>query len=201
MPLILRQSFPPDIELGIWEIIETEEKLLSGLELSPIDKDYILNQPLEKRKIEKLACRKIVNHLIENSKVSINYGSFGNPLMKDYLVSFSHSKKYAAIALSKTKPVGIDIEKIEPKIIKLSSKFISQEEAINIDLQDASQITAIWTAKEAVYKLFYEEKLDFLKQIKVIKGEATVFLKDTPMKVQLFQNCLDNSCFSVAVRK
>ena len=50
--------------------------------------------------------------------------------------------------------IGIDIEKNQPKILKISSKFLNAKEKIFITKKSISQITYIWTAKEAIYNSF-----------------------------------------------
>ena len=51
--------------------------------------------------------------------------------------------------------VGVDIEKLRSKISNVSSKFINSEAIfINSNIStEIERLTAIWTTKEALYKL------------------------------------------------
>ena len=52
--------------------------------------------------------------------------------------------------------IGVDIEKLRSKISNVSSKFINSEAIfINSNIStEIERLTAIWTTKEALYKLY-----------------------------------------------
>ena len=87
----------------------------------------------------------------------------GREIENDNFISISHSKKFAAIIISKNK-VGLDIEQISEKPLRLSSKFISDN--IHQDLTK-EKATLIWCAKEAIYKWSQKGNIDFIKDIKL----------------------------------
>ena len=143
--------------IAIWEITENLEELL---QLS--HEKTIPNFNTEKRKKEWLASRLILNEI--NPNYSISYNTFGAPeLNDDSYISISHSKRLVAIIVSQQK-VGIDIEEISEKALKVSSKFISTN---NFKLLTAEKATLIWCAKEAIYKLYQKGNLNFIKDIKI----------------------------------
>ncbi|MDL2308018.1 4'-phosphopantetheinyl transferase superfamily protein [Bacteroidales bacterium OttesenSCG-928-B11] len=167
MPVILSENISPDAGFAIWEIIENESDLFQGIRLSPQDKETILSLRLEKRRLERIACRKTLAFLLNVDCVPITYGVSGEPLSPAGNISFSHSAGFAAAALSSTHKIGIDIEKITPKIVKLHHKFISPKELETIDAHNPEDVTRIWCAKEAVYKLFPGNSIDFIEQIEI----------------------------------
>jgi len=72
-------------------------------------------------------------------------------------LSISHTKGYAALLLSETSEVGIDIEYRSDRVERIASRFIRpDEQAVTTDHK-----LLLWSAKETVYKLFSEDKLYF----------------------------------------
>lgn len=172
MPLILSDSPVPDISLSIWHITETEQELLQNLELSPRDLKAILSLRLEKRRLERLACRRSLSFLLKTPEVDIHYGESGEPVTDGFNLSFSHTLDYAAVAVSKLFRLGIDMESITPRILSLYPKFIGQEEMGNVNVYDPEEVTYYWCAKEAVYKIFPGIGLDFKDHIFVDRKAA-----------------------------
>ena len=154
---IISNTTIQNLTIAIWETKETLEELL---QLS--NEKTIPNFNTEKRKKEWLASRLLLNEI--NPNYSISYNTFGAPeLNDDSYISISHSKRLVAIIVSQQK-VGIDIEEISEKALKVSSKFISTN---NFKLLTAEKATLIWCAKEAIYKLYQKGNLNFIKDIKI----------------------------------
>ena len=66
------------------------------------------------------------------------------------------------------KKVGLDIEQISDKPLKLSSKFIAKNMQKNLSKEKA---TLIWCAKEAIYKWYQKGNIDFITDIKLYDFE------------------------------
>lgn len=66
-------------------------------------------------------------------------------------VSFSHTKNLAAGIFHKDMPVGIDLDFIRPKIVRLGPKFLSNPEIEFLE-QDELLHTIAWSAKESIFK-------------------------------------------------
>ena len=186
MPLIFKENIDSNTIVGVWKIAETETELLKGLILSEADKNATLSLSLSKRRLERIACRKVLASLLQKNKIVIEYGKNGAPLMDGFHVSFSHSGEMVAVAISVSNPVGIDIEKIQDKIVALQSKFVTEHELTSEESKNKDIITRVWTAKEAVYKLFSGETPDFKEQIFVKSDKATILLHDKTHTVNLF---------------
>ncbi len=81
----------------------------------------------------------------------------GKPRPTCTLLQFnlSHTKGCIAVAVSKTHPVGIDIEKITPRPAGFAARWLSPEEqqAVKDAPNAAEALARIWTAKEAAAKL------------------------------------------------
>ena len=186
MPFIFKQKTDSGATVGVWKITETETELWEGLILPETDKNAILSLPLLKRRLERIACRKALSFLLKQSKITIHYGKNGEPLTDGFYLSFSHSGEMVAVALSEQNPVGIDIEKIQDRIIALQSKFVAENELTSEEMKNRQAITRMWTTKEAVYKLFSENSLDFKEQIFATSDKANVFLQNKTHIVNLF---------------
>ena len=106
-----------------------------------------------KKIAEYLMIRQMLKNQLPEHKIL--YKSIGQPYLfpKDFFISITHSYPFASLAISK-KRVGIDIEKIMPKILRVKHKFLHPTEipwTLNEDEVDF--LTVIWVIKEALYKL------------------------------------------------
>jgi phosphopantetheinyl transferase len=132
--------------------------------------------------------------LIKNLCKSLNiryYGIIKNDSGKPYLknrtenISISHSFPYVTGILNKEKKCGIDIEKIQKKILKINHKFLSKSE-LNKIKNNTKKNTIYWTAKESLYKL-KGEFLSFKNDIKIIelKNSFNIYGKVLSKKILL----------------
>ena len=132
----------------------------------------------------------LLNELLPNA--SISYNTYGAPeIGNDNFISISHSSKLIAIIISKNK-VGLDIEKISEKPLRLSSKFISRNQHSPLSKEKA---TLIWCCKEAIYKWHQKRKIDFIADIKInpftIKDEDKLIAKFKSQKLTLHYKKID----------
>lgn len=107
---------------------------------------------------EILAVRALLYEMThEESSKRISHEPSGKPLLKGYFISISHTKGYAAVIMSKTRNVAVDIEYVSDRVSKIVDKFIrSDEDSSTIEVQLKN-----WCAKETVYKYFSEEDLQY----------------------------------------
>ena len=80
--------------------------------------------------------------------------------------------------------IGVDIEKLRPKILNISKKFVSISELKLIKECSVRNITKVWTIKEAVFKAFGYPGIDFKKNI-IIETLNKEFDKG---RVKVFKN-------------
>lgn len=106
-----------------------------------------------KKLSEYLMVRRLLKMVLPNHKIL--YKTIGQPYLhpKDAFISITHSFPFAALAVS-NKRVGIDIEKIMPKILKIKEKFLHDSELQwTQNENEVEWLTVIWVIKEALYKL------------------------------------------------
>ena len=159
--------------IAIWDLQESLEELMQqSIDISTPDFNN------EKRKKEYLVSRLLLKDIAPKTKIT--YNEYGAPKLENGKhISISHSKNLVAIIFSKQK-VGLDIERISKKPLRLSSKFIAENVQQNLTEEKA---TLIWCVKEAIFKWHQKGNIDFKKDIKIKafeimeKGEISCNLK------------------------
>jgi len=152
---IIRNTTENNCNIAIWNTQETLDELLKLSK--PFD---LTKRKNEKRKKEFLSSRLLLEQL--NPNAIITYNDFGAPeLDSGKYISISHSKEMVAIIISEQK-VGLDIEQISEKVLRLAAKFISVKNQSNLTKEKA---TLIWCCKEAIFKWHQTGGVDFIKDI------------------------------------
>lgn len=165
---IFRKVIAGHTVYAIWEISETADELLAGISLRPEEESLYLSFLAEERKKQWLAYRILIRSLLKPDDFPILYDETGKPYLagSSFHISVTHSHELAAVIISSQGRVGIDIEKIRPKIIKVKDKFLNEQETAAIQPPDnLALLTLGWCAKEALYKLYGKRNLDFRENI------------------------------------
>lgn len=140
-----------DATILFWRFDEDDD--LNHAELiQPEDLQKVANYH-PKKLAEYLMIRKLLKMELPDHKIL--YKTIGQPYLEpsDFFVSITHSFPWAALAISK-KRVGIDLEKVVPKIIRIKNKFLHESELSWTENDDEAKfLTVIWAVKEALYKL------------------------------------------------
>ena len=139
---IIKKYTENNCQIAIWDLKESLTELLKlGARFDSS------NIKTEKRKKDFLVSRLLLNELDPNQQIS--YNSNGAPeILNGKHISISHSKNLVAIIIS-DKKIGLDIEYISEKPLKLSSKFNTRNSQQDLTKEKA---TLIWCCKEAVFK-------------------------------------------------
>jgi 4'-phosphopantetheinyl transferase len=155
---------------------------LALLELDELALFYSLN---DKREIEKKAALYVAKNVLDDEAVEIFYHSNGRPYLKNGIkISVSHAYNKLAVLFSfNKKEIGIDIEKVRDKILKIKAKFLSAAELKELEQASLEKYTLYWGAKEAVYKAHCTEGLLFAEEIAV--EPFTLFEKGGKIHVQV----------------
>ncbi len=159
-------------EAALWELTEPEDFFLNRLQLSKEEQIFLKNLPFgksNKRRREWLAARHLLQLLDDtNPRRSLTYLPSGQPTFAQGpgYCSLSHSGKWIAAANS-SQPIGIDVQIIEKRILRLSAKFMTQQEYNSwaTNKQKEKIYTLYWAAKEALYKTTELQAVDFKKQL------------------------------------
>jgi len=174
--ILIKKYVDKDVLLGLWDITEDYETLISGLKLNHEDLKILNGFKNKNRKLEWLSVRKLLAELT-NPEIDIIYNKERKPFLSDksYNISISHSKNFTSILLSKHKKVGIDLEYMSHRISKISYKFINNNEKITINPDLLKYHLYIhWCAKEALYKICDKQEINFKNNITLEPFEPTV---------------------------
>jgi len=153
-------------KIYIWRIEESLSDLFKGIYLNPDSKKRVNKMQSELHQRGFLSIR----HLLKEagySDADLYYNSYGRPLLKDGKhISISHSYYFSTIALS-DEDIGIDIEMVRPKITCIQHKFVNTDFDSLSDEDLVKQLTVIWGAKEAMYKIYPYGGLSFREHIAI----------------------------------
>ena len=121
------------------------------------------------RRLEWLSVRRLMHELGVNS--SIAYYPSGRPYLRDdaHHISISHTRGYAAVAISESNPIGFDIEQRTDRVCRVSEKFLSREEKsfLPLEKKNVEAMLVVWTVKEAMFKLMDKEGVNFAHHLHV----------------------------------
>ena len=164
MPLIRTIQMDQGTRLGVWKIGEQEVFFRTRVNISPE-----IHHP--HKRLQHFAGRYLLLELFPDFPVpEIRIMDSRKPYLQcnSFHFSISHCRDYVAAIVSRSRPVGIDIEAIQPKIEKVSHKFLGPAEQAFMDLQQGlAHKTVCWSAKEAVYKWYGLGSIDFKEHIQL----------------------------------
>ncbi|MCP1995012.1 4'-phosphopantetheinyl transferase superfamily protein [Flavobacterium sp. HSC-61S13] len=169
MPLEKTIQVNTHTQVLVWKITESFESLQRGLALSQNSAERLQNMKSISHQCGFLSIR----HLLFEAgyqDADLTYDENGRPHLNDgKFISITHSFSYSAIIVS-SHNVGIDIEMQREKIIRIADKFTNlKEQALLVDPIDSKvkQLTIIWGAKEAMYKMCNSRSLSFKDNMNV----------------------------------
>lgn len=170
MPELLRKTIDDHTLYAIWKISESVEDLRSAITLRESEEHLYRSFVAESRQKQWLAYRILIRELLKPQDFPVEYDLTGKPYLagSDFHISVTHTDDLAAVIISRYARVGIDIEKIRPRIQKVRERFLSPvEESLIGKERELEQLTVAWCAKEALYKLFGLKNLDFRENLLV----------------------------------
>lgn len=196
------------VHIGMWQLCETVEELTALLPVFyPPNAHLIMGN--ERRQKEWLATRILLYALlpVDLKPLPLVYDDNGKPeLATSELIaattsitplpalSISHCAGWVVVAFHPHKPIGIDIEQINNRVLRIKERFLSPEELERIDHNkdnetdndnnhedrvnfaavgrlfwgQAGRLTLAWSIKEAVYKWYGKGEVDFRRDIEVL---------------------------------
>lgn len=159
-----------DTEFALWKIEEDAEDLYAQLQLNEDEKASVEQLRNGKRHLHWLAVRVLLRTMLKTEEyIDCKVDAHGKPYLVNlpYHISLSHSFDYAAVMISKSGQVGIDIEQIQQKVERIAPRFLDPDELAFAlaDPQKVNNLYACWCAKEAVYKCHGQKEVSFLDNI------------------------------------
>ena len=124
----------------------------------------------DSRRREHLAWRRVVRSELGRGVV-IDYNEVGAPVVDtpNTHISVAHCAQSVAVAIA-NEPVGVDIEALDRNYERVKSRFMSPaEEALSAREEWPAMV---WTAKEAIYKLYGKREVDLTEDIRITAFDA-----------------------------
>lgn len=211
MPLLQTRQLDEHTTLGIWSLVEDVEELITVLP-AHIELDANLLESHVRRQKEWLTSRILTCHLLKRfteDPLPLHRNPDGKPFFEQdrYFISITHSPELVAVILSDKYEVGIDVEILSPKALRLASKFLTDDERQQTGDQ-INKTCLYWSAKETLYKLYSRKKLIFKDNLFLTPTESNNvlsgcirtdnFFKLYQIQYEKVQNhmltfCIDNS--------
>jgi 4'-phosphopantetheinyl transferase len=194
-------------QLAVWKMDEDLDDLLHESSLSVADLARANSFTHTPRKKEWICIRLLLKKL--NWNFTIGYLESGKPFLENSTahISISHTKDFAGIIISENATVGIDLERINPRIEKIAHKFVSAEEEKMLSGDNhLEKLFVIWGVKEVLFKMHHIGELLFKEHLAVMpfefqsKGivEALInkdnFQKKFSLKYELVDDLLITRC-------
>jgi len=204
MPLFYQHNINETTRLAIWHITETEDFFLRTI---PLKRDV---SHIQKR-LQHLAGRYLLRELFADFPLEeILIADTRKPYLADekYHFSISHFGSYAAAIASRTNRVGVDVEKANPSIERIRTKFLSPRESeiafegIEKSGHRLRQLTLLWSAKESIFKWYSLGQVNFKEHIRwtepyfIRKGDTGelrfTFCKEGIIPLSIFYKIFDD---------
>ncbi len=120
--------------------------------------------------------------------IDINREKSGNPglfvlnkKMDNVHFSISHKKDYIFCAVDPDRVVGVDVEKVDEKLEKLKSHYMSsEEESVIMDRVEIKEMlfqyyTGLWASKECMVKCLKKNLWEVFKKVRLTGIKGNVF--------------------------
>ena len=146
---IIKKIFNVESTIWVWKIQESTDELA-----------FLTNQKTnlksEIKKKEFYASRVLIEKMCEKLNIlfkGVKKDNYGKPSLSksNYHISLSHKFPYVAVIFDKKK-CGVDIEKIDNRVRKIKSKFLSDEENLVVG-ESLKELVKYWSMKETAYKV------------------------------------------------
>jgi len=174
MPLLLSRELDNGLRLGVWQIREPEPWFLQQVHMNAEESQELSLLRSRDKREQRLAYRMVLSALLKPARFSISYDEHRKPYLHGYPghISVSHSCEMAAAIYHPLQPVGIDIEKVSPRLLPLTDKFVALSECLEISGDRSDEVlTLLWSAKEALYKMDGKRGLHFNRDL-IVQGLA-----------------------------
>lgn len=164
MPLFKILHPNSETKILVWHITESIAELSINISLSEQSSKRLQSMHSQLHQRAFLAVRQLLQ-LEQLADFDLHYSPTGKPFLKSIQhISISHSHQFAVVALA-MQPVGVDIELQKEKIMNIASKFSSEILNQNNKQNYIRNLTRIWSAKEAVFKIENQKGISFKNHI------------------------------------
>ncbi|MFC3198822.1 4'-phosphopantetheinyl transferase family protein [Parapedobacter deserti] len=171
MALAYLRELDNNVRFAIWRIEESADDLISRLQLDDREKAVLSRLNKGKRTLHWLATRVLLRTMLDTPGfIDCPSDDNGKPYLANFpqRISLTHSFEYAAVMMSDNGEVGIDLELVKAKILRIADKFMKAQELESIGRHHIEKLYACWCAKEAVYKLQGNKGVSFKDNMTIL---------------------------------
>lgn len=123
--------------------------------------------------------RKMLKNLVYRvfgTHTEVTHNQYGKPLLVGHPgnISVSHNKEWILVLYSRIRNVGVDIESVQERILRLQEKFLHPDEMKEFR-ESPFWLTLAWCAKESVLKCIGYKKISFRKDLRIIRVDKNKF--------------------------
>jgi len=165
MPQIFSTNLNPSGNLLLWQANEESTWFKEQLTLIPDLWEEFESFTNETIRYRWLASRFALQQVSQQIPLNLIKNPSGKPILleSECHISLSHCDGYVA-AIHAEVPVGIDVERVSPRVQKIKNYFMRDEE---IDLlgEENGELLLAWSAKESIFKWYGRQKLGFKSQL------------------------------------
>lgn len=126
-----------------------------------------------KKETEDAGKQALIHSLFPDEVNTWSYEESGKPYFnfRPEALSFSHSADVIACQISKTITCGIDVQHYREKIIRVAEKYLNEKElqfiSVVPETDKIKTLTAMWSCKEALYKMYGKGFIDYINRFSI----------------------------------
>lgn len=191
MPFYKELKINTNVTAYFWKISEDIDWLFENVQLN--DKSIARLETMSSIEHKKgfLAVRMLLQHL-GFTDFDLFYNETGKPNLNHkniQHISISHSHEFSCICISTEECIGIDLEKVKEKVLRIAPRFMDLKHLEGLSIEEQMQkATIVWGVKESVFKVKNEVGISFPDHI----SETAFKLSDKKGKAKLnFNNCIE----------
>jgi phosphopantetheinyl transferase len=175
MPLIEKRDIAQSSQMYIWRVEEDISTVADAY------RQKISCVKSSQRQIELIGEFHLA--MVTEQIGKIKYLDNGKPVLDEGFISISHDQQLIGFYLSSI-PIGMDIQRPTEQLERVKHKFCNEAELKALEQSETSlrDLTLIWGAKEAIFKI-YGEDVAFANGMHVTIGETTLRCKMAKGKI------------------
>jgi len=155
--------------VAVWKTEEDASFFMNAFSAEVLSQFNLAQISNVSKQLEFLSSRYLLQTIIGADSMQLfRKAESGMPYLENSnnFISISHTIEHSAVIVSNTGLCGIDIEAVHPRVQKIAHKFMNdtERELLKAD-DDIERIMLLWSAKETVYKLYGNKKVDFKEEI------------------------------------
>ena len=110
----------------------------------------------------------LIGHIFLDGENTWSYAESGKPYFdhRPEALSFSHSGDVFACQISNKITCGIDVQHYREKITRVAEKYLNEKELQFVstvtEMDQIKTLTAMWSCKEALYKMYGKGFIDYI---------------------------------------